>query len=1150
MEKSSRSYSLVRTLILGSATLAIVGVLFAIYQSISGGPAVRSRALEATADRASLPEPTTTRADSGVDVGSDVRLGGGAQGRLSLYDRGSDRPTAVLSHRAWEPVPKTDNQFQVTEPRVEMRTPGGQLVEIQARMGLIQLKMHDGDRPDLRHGRLMGDVLIKIDRLDDEQRAALPPEERDHPGPDRLIIVELDDVDFDRDFARLTTTGRFRVAAAEASIEGRGLTLRYNEVDSSVEYLETGSDGRIAVRGLGGVFKVGLPGIEESAQPTTAPTESGGGAAQPSPLSTQDSALSTQLSPQVGDDGIPVLAIDAGAPAHPAIAYHAAFTGQVHVGEIKDGQPAGELVAEILEVFFAFGQAERDAARARTAPASAPATEPTEPGEPDADELSVTWSGPLVIKRLTGQTTTAQAEPPVGPNELRVVATGDEVRVTQGDRSVSCQKLVYDRGAGRHHLFGRPDKPATIAADGGYTQGPEIELDLEGNTARVVGPGRMSDTGVERARLGLESPEVGPRPGVDIRFEGEVNVTFATAQTDSPDAASADQVGESHRYLKSATFLGGVSMQQGADLIRGDRVELTFDPPRKGGAFEDSIRRLQAETGVELVHGDESVRCARIDVEMSPDHSGRVSPRVARAYGQVSATQGARSITAGDRMLVVLGSFRVEPEPWDQGRAWLEAMRRGVDPQQVNWEEQRAKYEAREQFRPGVVRLDAFGGVKVDDPHQSLRLSADTLECTFRDGRRIDQALVTGNDASPAHVELDEFAITARVVELDVGKESADVPGRGRLSFKSRRDLDGRTLDEPMLAVVTWSQRLTYRGAINQAVVTGNVQARTEESSFDCGELTILFAQTDPTLASAPKAAPDTPIDWWVFGPVVDRIDNLFAEKRDESLIEGDFNKEPIYLAATGGAVALTSKVEPPTGRVLSRGRIAGPKILVDLRTEAMTVEGAGSLLIEDYDLPTESDRAAPPEAERRSPFGGMGVSSPSQTFISWAGDMSYYFGKRAAFFERGVEMAHRSGTEILLGRELVGEATYSAVVEAGIREGRQASLTCDGLVVQFDDRAEDGDRGSAGAGDMSGYELVLFEATGKVHFQDAGITVLAHRVSYNALRSWLTIHGSAGGEATLYDQRNGYREWKAEVIDWNRATGEIHAPKATHVGR
>jgi hypothetical protein len=215
-----------------------------------------------------------------------------------------------------------------------------------------------------------------------------------------------------------------------------------------------------------------------------------------------------------------------------------------------------------------------------------------------------------------------------------------------------------------------------------------------------------------------------------------------------------------------------------------------------------------------------------------------------------------------------------------------------------------------------------------------------------------------------------------------------------------------------------------------------------------------------------------------------------------------------------------------------------------------MTVEGAGNLLIEDYELPGRGEPEADAEAVMRTPFGGLGVDSPSQTLLAWNGEMIYHFGKRAAIFDRGVEMSHRSGTEIILGTQAVDDAAFKAAVESGRKQGRRSWLSCERLGVEFGGPQEDERRGIAGAGDMSGYELSRFEATGRVHFEDSGIVVLALQVAFDAERNWLSIRGGQGQNATIYDQRGKFQEIKAEVIEWNRQTGRIFAPKASVIGR
>jgi lipopolysaccharide export system protein LptA len=645
----------------------------------------------------------------------------------------------------------------------------------------------------------------------------------------------------------------------------------------------------------------------------------------------------------------------------------------------------------------------------------------------------------------------------------------------------------------------------------------------------------------------------GPAHRVNIRFAGEVNIAFAQEEAGPTIDGESGAKSESRRqYLEKAVFLGDVLMQQGDDSIAGERIQIDFGPPRREGSLADNMRRLRGEGQVALVQGNESVRCERIDVEMGLDESGRIAPRLARAYSDVSATHEGRTITASDRMIVHLRSFRQQREPFDLNKARAVAMARGHDPDTVDWDEVRADYESKASFRAGLDRLEAYEDVAVRDPEQNLRVDAGTLSCTFRGGREIDRALVNGTPTAPAHVELDDFSISGGEVDLDVASESAQVPGAGRLTFLSTRDLDGRESDEPVPVAITWSERMTYRGSQNRAILTGSVHAATEESIVDCGELIVDFSDPEDGQAAADSAEAGgrdaVQDDWWIFTPLAERLRGKRKE-RDSGLLGRRFDKEPVYILASGSAVAQTTKTELETGRILSRGRIEGPKILVDLRSEVMTIEDPGNLLIEDYEVPASLKERRP---EQRSPFGGLGVGSPSQTFVTWTGQMAYYFGQQAAFFEEGVEMVHRSGTEILLGREAVGDTSHSVVTEASDQQGRNATLTCRELVIKFSETEDSSLRSRRrGAGRMSAYELSLFQATGGAHFEDGGVVVLAHSVSYDAVRNWLTVRGDENSQAAIYDQRGGrFRDLAADVIDWDRNTDRIYAPNARVIGR
>ncbi|MCH7813954.1 MAG: hypothetical protein IID40_08030 [Planctomycetes bacterium] len=425
-------------------------------------------------------------------------------------------------------------------------------------------------------------------------------------------------------------------------------------------------------------------------------------------------------------------------------------------------------------------------------------------------------------------------------------------------------------------------------------------------------------------------------------------------------------------------------------------------------------------------------------------------------------------------------------------------------------------------------------------------MDAETLDCTFRDGRQIDTALVTGTEAAPASVELNAFSIEGREVEIDVTGQSAHVPGRGRMTFLSLRDLDGRRRSEAIPMTITWSENMVFRGLQNRAILTGAVHAATAESVLDCGELIVDFAEPEPAAvqSDADGAGRNSRRNWWIFNPLVEYFAGP-GHKQSDRFLGQDFNKEPVLILATGGAVALTTKIDPVDGRVLSRGRIAGPKILVDLRSQVMTIEDAGTLLIEDYE---RSSSAQGDESDPRTPFGGLGVGSPSQTFITWSGQMAYYFGNQAVVFERGVEMRHRSGS-MILGPGMAGESA-EASGDSGAT-GRDAYLSCEELVIQFKERDAAGQPSSGGgAGRMSGFELSRFEATKRVHFQDGGIVVGAYRISFDAERNELAIRGSRNAPAEIYDQRGQFRAMKGPAFFWNRDTNQIDAPNSTMIGR
>ncbi len=254
--------------------------------------------------------------------------------------------------------------------------------------------------------------------------------------------------------------------------------------------------------------------------------------------------------------------------------------------------------------------------------------------------------------------------------------------------------------------------------------------------------------------------------------------------------------------------------------------------------------------------------------------------------------------------------------------------------------------------------------------------------------------------------------------------------------------------------------------------------------------------------------------------------------------------KQLAYLSASGDVIGLTAAYDDQTGALRSRARIAGPRLAVNLRrqTQAMTVAGAGSLLIEDYRLRTSEDSAT---VKKMSPFGALGDNLPSQTFISWQQAMSFYGGNRLAVFEKDVELIYRSGAKLLLADGVLNEAALKRLRESP--RGRDARLLCQQLNVQFLKKPDGGPEPPAGGlGDVSGNEVASFTASGGVYFED-GVSLTSRTVNFDRERNLLQILGTKRDPAELIDQRHGrYRSIRDPAIYWERDTDRIEAPRAT----
>ena len=331
---------------------------------------------------------------------------------------------------------------------------------------------------------------------------------------------------------------------------------------------------------------------------------------------------------------------------------------------------------------------------------------------------------------------------------------------------------------------------------------------------------------------------------------------------------------------------------------------------------------------------------------------------------------------------------------------------------------------------------------------------------------------------------------------------------------------------------------MKYQGRENRSVFSGEVHATSRTTTtFDCERLEIHFDDVAPKQTDGEVA-----YDWWILQDVVDR---LGSRKDERELRPGGpaFSKEPAYILATGNAVALTSEIDPATGKLKSRARIAGPKLSVNLRPDVskMLIEGPGNLLLEDYRPATSTAGTLP--GVSRGLFAVDQDAGPSNTLIEWKELMWYDFSIDQTRFEGNVSLKHFSGAELdrIRGRSSGGSADTSP--------GRSTFLTCDVLTVDFlgrQDRSHRPERRRMGR--LSSDRLRQFQATGSVSLQDftEGLSLTAGRVVYEQQRKILAIYGTLQSKAHIVTQRPGRlpNQVSAERLFFNLSTGRVEATK------
>jgi hypothetical protein len=268
LSRLRRATSLIRTLVVASATLAILLVCFSMYQYSqvnTAGPPARTRLPSTPSEMAEkFASESPTQLDGGVALGAGGkgRVGPGESVKLTIYSPEGTRARMEIEVDDWTPRPGVVEEFLLTRPRVRLRTNDGNAVRLTADEGIIEAKRRTAGSLDPRRGRLTGHVVIEYDRLNEKQRAALPPERRERIDPSDLVLIELEDMEFDLEYSKVVMPGEVRLTASDARLTTRALEVRFNEAENRVESLRIAGSGTLELVPTSAMLRSSMPGFD------------------------------------------------------------------------------------------------------------------------------------------------------------------------------------------------------------------------------------------------------------------------------------------------------------------------------------------------------------------------------------------------------------------------------------------------------------------------------------------------------------------------------------------------------------------------------------------------------------------------------------------------------------------------------------------------------------------------------------------------------------------------------------------------------------------------------------------------------------------------------------------------------------------------
>jgi hypothetical protein len=602
------------------ATVAVIGVGFLVYWLVQPPPTVsqvqRQRPIEVV--------PATRPV--GAETPSIVGAGEGVWVKRFNQDTG-----ALLSQfRGARFDPPGDGTYRVTKPEAEFFLGNGQFLRVRGQSGVIVTDAAAMSQDDLQstpttppsRGELENVTIELFDRID---------------ATNPMLTVELPNAAFDNDTFRIYTQdyradGRtiaadqvpVKVRGVDYDFDGKGLTIRWNERNARLEFMEIAHGGRLLIKNpdkLGGLSYRGL-----------------NTATLPEMFAAADETAVAEV-------------LQGGEPGE---LYRATFFDDVRIAQgdvpLVDGA--------VMHVDFMLEEDEADSempatqeSKSKPAETSKKESPQKKPREKKKDEpIEVVWTGKL---RLAPADHRPEKRIVPGTALVRIEGGDKPVVLEQNGQHIDCAAVLLETASQTFYAESSDRFPVHVTDPKGTTiTTTAMSYSMERNVVTLLGNSRA------------EFP-------VKMKEKDEILVTEWTDACRLELNENRDAIS-----VRQAVLTGEVVVQHPQLSLSADELGFKFNPsPADAPADENQtaqkldIELIAARGNVDCrlrdEEGERLIQCDDLKLETGVDATGELYARRITADGNVQSADPDHQLSAGSLSVAVKpadkpGKYEVE----------------------------------------------------------------------------------------------------------------------------------------------------------------------------------------------------------------------------------------------------------------------------------------------------------------------------------------------------------------------------------------------------------------------------------------------------------------------------------------------------------